>query len=82
MAKETHIDFKMLDVGCGSKPKGDVNIDFLRSGLNPKAGNQIQGESISTRKIENFTVSDAMHLHFKESCLKYTFSSHIIGFCS
>jgi hypothetical protein len=71
----------MLDVGCGSKPKSYVNIDFFRSGLNPKAGNQIQGESISTRKIENFTVSDAIYLPFKESRLKYTFSNYIIGFC-
>ena len=78
MAKETRIDFKMLDVGCGTKPKGDVNIDFFRRDLNPKAGNQIQGEFRSPRKIKNFIVSDAMHLPFKNESFEVVFSSHAI----
>lgn len=44
MTKGNHIGFTMLDVGCGTKPKGGINIDFFRGGLNPPTGDQIQGE--------------------------------------
>ena len=78
MVKGTHIDFKMLDVGCGTRPKGDVNIDFFRGGFNPQTGDQIQGEFMSPQKIENFIVSDAMHLPFKDESFNVVFSSNII----
>jgi SAM-dependent methyltransferase len=78
MAKGTRIDFKMLDVGCGTKPKGDVNIDSFRGGFNPQTGNQIQGEFRSPQKIKNFIISDAMHLPFKDESFEVVFSSHTI----
>lgn len=78
MAKGTHIDFKMLDVGCGTKPKGDVNVDVFRGGLNPQTGDQIQGELMSPQKIKNFMVADAAHLPFKNGSFEVVFSSHTI----
>ena len=77
-SERKHIDFKMLDVGCGTKPKGDVNIDFFRRGFNPQTGDQIQGEFMSPQKIKNFIVSDAMHLPFKNESFEVVFSSHTI----
>jgi SAM-dependent methyltransferase len=78
MAKGMNIDFKMLDVGCGTKPKGDVNIDFFRRGFNPQTGDQIQGEFMSPQKIKNFIISDATHLPFKDESFEVVFSSHTI----
>lgn len=72
------IDFEMLDVGCGSKPKGDVNVDFFQSGFNPQTGDQIQGEFMSPKKTRNFIVSDAMNLPFKDGAFEVVFSSHTI----
>lgn len=78
MTKGKHVDFKMLDVGCGVRPRGDVNIDFFRDGLNPQVGDQIQGEFMSPQKIENFIVADAMHLPFKDESFNVVFSSNTI----
>jgi len=68
----------ILDVGCGTQPKGDVNIDFFRSGFNPQTGGQVEGEFMSPSKIENFVVADAMHLPFKDKSFNVVFSSHTI----
>lgn len=70
--------FKMLDVGCGSRPKGDVNIDFFRGGLNPQTGDQIQGNLMSPQKMKNFIIADAQHLPIKDESFSVVFSSHTI----
>jgi hypothetical protein len=70
--------FGTLDVGCGAKPKGDVNIDFFRGGQNPQAGDQIRGEFMTPRKIRNFIVADAMHLPIKSKGFEVVLSSHTI----
>lgn len=77
MTKEDE-SFKVLDVGCGTKPKGDVNIDFFGGGLNPQTGDQVQGEFMSREKIENFVIADAAHLPFKDESFNVVFSSHTI----
>lgn len=78
MANEANIDFKMLDVGCGSTPRGNVNVDFFRGGFNPQTGDQIKGEFMSPQKIENFIVADALHLPFKNESFEVAFSSNTI----
>jgi SAM-dependent methyltransferase len=78
MIKGKHMDFKMLDVGCGIRPKGDVNIDFFRGGLNPQIGDQIQGEFMSPQKIKNFIIADAEWLPFRDDSFDVVFSSHTI----
>jgi SAM-dependent methyltransferase len=72
------IDFRILDVGCGVKPKGDVNIDFFRGGPNPQTGDQIRGEFMSSKEIRNFIIADAMHLPFRDESFYTVFSSHTI----
>jgi SAM-dependent methyltransferase len=76
VAIEKLVSFGMLDVGCGTKPKGDVNIDFFREGFNPQTGDQIRGGFMSAREIPNFVLADAEHLPFKDESFEVAFSSH------
>ena len=62
-----------LDVGCGSKPTGDVNVDFFGGGWNSQ-----EGKFMSPRLISNFLVADAMFLPFMDECFDVAFSSHVI----
>jgi len=47
----------ILDVGCGTKPKGHVNIDTMQEWDN---------DSSNLKKIRNFVIADGMHLPFKK----------------
>jgi SAM-dependent methyltransferase len=67
-----------LDVGCGSTPKGTVNIDFFKEGYNPQTGDQEKGEFMRAQDIENFIVGDAMHLPFKDEVFDVVFSTHVV----
>jgi ubiquinone/menaquinone biosynthesis C-methylase UbiE len=64
----------ILDVGCGANPKGTVNIDFVRSGINLHIG----GFMKDPQAIANFVVADACHLPFKNEAFNLVFSSHVI----
>jgi len=70
--------FNLLDVGCGTSPRGDVNVDSFRRGLNPQIGDQVKGDFVYPHKIENFVVADAMHLPFKDASFNAVFSSNTI----
>lgn len=67
-----------LDVGCGINPKGDINVDVFRGGLNPQLGDQVEGEFMFPCKIKNFIVADAMYLPFRDETFTTVFSSHTI----
>jgi len=67
-----------LDAGCGSNPKGTVNIDFFRKGFNPQTGDQEIGYYVNPKKIENFIIGDVAHLPFKEAAFDVVFSIHVI----
>jgi SAM-dependent methyltransferase len=67
-----------LDVGCGSKPTGDVNVDFFARGWNNQEGDQKRGEYLSPKCVPNFVVADAKHLPFRNSSFNIVFSSHTI----
>ena len=68
-----------LDVGCGSNPSGDVNVDFFRKGgYNPQEGDQRKGEYFYPWKIPNFVAADACHLPFKDGAFDVAYSSHTI----
>ena len=60
------VEFNMLDVGCGNKPKGDVNIDVSRSLLSAK------------KRANNFVVADAAFLPFKNEAFDVAFSAFTI----
>ena len=68
----------VLDVGCGSRPKGDVNVDFFKSGFNRQEGDQEQGEYLDPKMVKNFVVADACHLPFKTGVFCLVVSSHTI----
>jgi SAM-dependent methyltransferase len=69
----------ILDVGCGSRPKGTVNVDFFNGGnWNPHDGNQEQGEYINLKKIPNYIMADAQYLPFKDEAFTEVISSHTI----
>jgi SAM-dependent methyltransferase len=67
-----------LDVGCGSKPSGAVNVDCFRGGWNSQEGDQKQGEFMIPHSIPNFVIADAVFLPFKDECFEMVVSSHVI----
>lgn len=68
----------VLDVGCGSRGKGDVNVDFFKGGWNKQEADQDKGEFVDPRSIPNFVVASAEYLPFKNDCFELVFSSHTI----
>ena len=78
MKPEEDVKFNMLDVGCGTQPKGDVNVDFFGDGFNPQTGDQIKGFFMTSRNIKNFVMADAVHLPFRDGSFNVAFSSHTI----
>jgi len=62
-----------LDVGCGSKPSGDVNVDFFRGGWNFQ-----EAQLLNPRLVSNFVVADACFLPFKNECFDVAVSNHVI----
>jgi ubiquinone/menaquinone biosynthesis C-methylase UbiE len=64
----------VLDVGCGVTPKGTVNVDFIRSGINLHVGAVMR----DPRSIRNFVTADACNLPFKSGAFEIVFSSHVI----
>lgn len=60
-----------LDIGCGSKPKGDVNIDLLIEKDEWK-------RDVDPRRIPNFIKADAHYLPFKNKAFKTTIMNHIL----
>ena len=60
----------MLDVGCGGKPRGDVNVD-----LYPDGYHYIK---VDKQKTRNFVKADGQKLPFKNGCFRVVVSSHLL----
>lgn len=78
------LDFRVLDVGCGNSPGGDVNCDLyayetehriLRRSFGRKA---LAAPRLEPRCIKNFVVCDAMHLPFADGAFEVVQCSHVI----
>lgn len=65
-----------MDVGCGDRPKGDVNCDKY-IGYSPDFFGD-PSHSLITKKIPNFIRCDAHYLPFKDSCFQTIVSSHML----
>lgn len=65
-----------LDVGCGDKPRGSVNLDYYLS-LNPEIDQRKKG-IINIRLIPNFIQADAQHLPFRDKIFDRVFCYHVI----
>lgn len=68
----------LLDVGCGSRPKGDVNVDFFRGGWNKQEADQDRGEFVNPKDIPNYVVASAEYLPFNRGVFDVAYSSHTI----
>ena len=67
-----------LDVGCGSRPSGDVNVDFFRGGWNRQEADQDVGEFVDPKRISNYVVASAEFLPFIDGAFDMVYSSHTI----
>jgi hypothetical protein len=68
----------VLDCGCGSRPRGDVNVDFFKGGWNRQEADQDKGEFVNPKKISNYVVASAEYLPFREGVFDLVYSSHTI----
>jgi len=65
----------ILDVGCGSRPEGDVNIDLLLKGSDELPGTD---RIVDPKNIPNLVKADAKYLPIKEKAFKTTICSHLL----
>lgn len=72
------LSLNVLDVGCGAIPKGDINVDFFKGGVNKQVGNQKTGVYVNPKNIRNFVVADAQHLPFKKCIFNRVICNHVI----
>lgn len=64
----------ILDVGCGTSPKGHVNIDlFIKETLH-----RVNNKPINFKSIPNFIVADAHYLPFRDNIFETVCSHHVI----
>ncbi|MBN2259970.1 MAG: methyltransferase domain-containing protein [Clostridiales bacterium] len=71
---ETPIEnYFKLDAGCGTNPKGDVNLDFL-----VKNSPHRQNKTINTHEIKNFILGDINHLPFRDKTFTESVCNHVL----
>jgi len=67
--------FEVLDVGCGTHPKGDVNVDLYVTVKERKTQTFVDVKFIETK---NLVKADAHHLPFKNETFDKIICSHTI----
>ena len=72
-------EFKVLDVGCGDKPKGDVNCD-LYTGMSPHFADETHKQIVG-KKIPNFVKCAADFLPFRNNIFLIVRSHHLLEHC-
>jgi len=62
-----------LDIGCGKRPKGDVNTDlFIEETFHRAYKGNI------TKRVKNLICCDAQHLPFKNNTFETVIADHVI----
>jgi hypothetical protein len=71
---------KVLDVGCGHRPQGDVNVDlFLEATAHRAADQRVNDDvALNVRSIPNLVRADALHLPFRDGVFEKSYSWHLI----
>ncbi|TLX66112.1 MAG: class I SAM-dependent methyltransferase [Thaumarchaeota archaeon] len=64
----------VIDVGCGTRPQGNVNCDLFVEGLH----RDVTSDKIDYRKIPNFVICDGSYLPFATGSFKIAKSNHTI----
>jgi hypothetical protein len=72
--------FGMLDVGCGHRPQGDVNVDLFPEATAHRCVDQRVNDDVAlhVHEIPNFVKADACHLPFRDGAFKSSYSWHLI----
>ena len=65
---------KRLDVGCGNRPTGDVNVDLYTEASTQRS----PAQPVDTKQIKNFVLADAQHLPFRSKSFSEVYSSNVI----
>jgi ubiquinone/menaquinone biosynthesis C-methylase UbiE len=63
-----------LDVGCGDKPKGNINIDQFMY----KTPHRTKDANLKTMKIPNLINADAHYLPFRNGVFDVVFCNHLL----
>jgi ubiquinone/menaquinone biosynthesis C-methylase UbiE len=66
-----------LDVGCGHRVRGDVNVDLNAQSTIHRSQNSYTDVPLDM-KIPNFVLADSQHLPFRNNVFEKVFSSHVI----
>ena len=69
------MDCLVLDIGCGDKPRGHVNLD-LYTFESPHL--RARGRRINPRQSQNFLTADAQHLPFRAKVFTDIYASHVL----
>lgn len=72
--------YGVLDVGCGHRPKGDVNVDLYPEPSAHRCADQRINDDVAlhVHEIPNFVKADACHLPFRDGAFKSSYSWHLI----
>jgi len=73
--------FKILDVGCGDKPRGDVNCDLYVGVSTHLIDYPHDLRRIMPKKIPNFVKCDAHFLPFTDNGFLIVIASHLLEHC-
>lgn len=72
--------YGILDVGCGHRPQGDVNVDLFPEPTVHRCADQRVNDDVGlhVHEIPNFIKADACHLPFRDNAFKSSYTWHLI----
>jgi hypothetical protein len=72
--------YGIVDVGCGHRPHGDVNVDLFPEPTPHRCVDQRINDDVAlhVHEIPNFIKADAGHLPFRDNAFKSSYSWHLI----